>query len=92
MKKLTPLFLSAAALVALSPEVANAAANEQTLDVVPTVGDTPDERVEERPQIVQPETPSTDEVETVEAVTTEDQLVEVKELREQDVTDAVLDE
>lgn len=94
MKKLTPLFLSAAALVALSPEVANAAANEQTLDKVPvpTVGDTPDERVEGRPQIVQPETPSTDEVETVEAVTTEDQLAEVKELREQDVTAAVLDE
>lgn len=92
MKKLTPLFLSAAALVALSPEVADAAQTEDPLNIIPTVGDTPDERVEERPQIVQPETPSTDEVETVEAVTTDDQLVEVKERREQDVTAAVLDE
>ena len=94
MKKLTPLFLSAAALVALSPEVANAQTGANLPDPTDKIGNSGDYLgpVENLPQSPKEDTSTEVIEETVEAVTTDDHIAEVKERREQDVTQAVLDE
>ncbi len=94
MKKLTPLFLSAAALVALSPEVANAQTGANLPDPTDKIDNSGDYLgpVENLPQSPKEDTSTEVIEETVEAVTTDDHIAEVKERREQDVTQAVLDE